>query len=414
MSSPPRLSICVPSRNRQASFRQTIRDLVANPRNDVEFIFADNSSDPDIMNTFMAGLADPRIRYLPSINRALPMQDNWERTMAAASGEWITFIGDDDYVDPDVIDTIGEIAARRPEVDAVGWNRMTFKWPDYRPFPGNTCMSLGTDVVLTDRGQQLRTLFLWQGATSMPKAVFTPYHGAVRRTVMERIHQTFSNRYFEHPTVDFDCSGKVLLTARELAYIDRPFSVLGATATSNSAAVGRFNWVEKIHEAMEEEESPNFDVPGFPFNSRLGIAASILAAQEWFKAKYGFRFDGWEENFVHSLGVDCSQAEDRATFDTHAAECRKALAAWQGGQYLDAFKPRFTPRDRAGIYTGLRGRYLFIDETIGACRTPAELYAIASAIIEPASNLTYDFHRVDRLSPAYPNTITNGPSRRHA
>ncbi|MDB5554767.1 MAG: hypothetical protein JWL86_4751 [Rhizobium sp.] len=414
MSSPPRLSICVPSRDRQTSFRQTIRDLVTNPRADVEFVFADNSSDPDIMDAFMKGFADPRIRYLPSTNRALPMQDNWERTMAAASGEWITFIGDDDYVDPDVIDTIGEIAARRPDVDAVGWNRMSFKWPDYRPFPGNTSMSLGTDILLMDRDQQLRALFLWEGATAKPKAVFTAYHGAVRRTAMDRIRQTFSNRFFEHPTVDFDCSAKLLLLARELVYVDRPFSVLGATASSNSAAIGRFSRVEKIHEAIEEEEGPNFDVPDFPFTSRLGVAGSILAAQEWFKRKYSFRFHGWEENFVHSLALDCSHAEDRAAFDTHAAACEKALATWQGGKYLDMFKPRFMPRDKAGVYTGLRGRYLFIDEAIGACRTPAELYAIANAIIEPASNLKYNFDRADSLPPAYSSTITSGLSRRHA
>jgi len=397
MSSPPRLSICVPSRNRQTSFRQTIRDLVANPRDDVEFVFADNSSDPDAMNTFMAGFTDPRIRYLPSTNRALPMQDNWERTMAAASGEWITFIGDDDYVDPNLIDTLGEIAARRPEVDAVGWNRMSFKWPHDRRFPGNTCLSLGTDVMLMDRDQQLRMLFLWQGATAMPKSAFSAYHGAVRRLAMERVRETFSNRFFEHPTVDVDCSGKLLLTARELVYADRPFSVLGVTANSNSAAVGRFSLVETIHKAMEKESGPNFDVPGFPFNSRLGVAASIIAAQEWFKTKYGFRFQGWEENFVHSLGIDCSHAEDRVTFDIHTAECRKALAVWRGGQFVDAFQPRFRPRVRAGVYSGLRGRYLFIDETIAACQTPAELYGIAQSILAPPSTLVYHLdHRARR------------------
>jgi hypothetical protein len=393
----PRLSICVPSRNRQVSFRQTIRDLLANPREDVEFVLADNSDDSTVMDEFIAALADPRIRYLKSGDQPLPMQDNWDRTMAAASGDWIIFIGDDDYVDPDTMDTIAEIVARRPAVDAVGWNRMNFKWPEYRPFRGNTCLSLGNSVTLADRDRQLRTMFLWEGAAPIPKVAFGAYHAAVRRETMEKIRETFCGRYFEHPTVDFDCSFKLLLTARELVYVDRPFSVLGATSASNSAAVGRFDRVAEIHEEMVGRDASPFEDPAFPFTSRLGVASSILAAQHWFETRYGFRFDGWEENFVKALAIDCGHAEDRAGFTRHAAQCREALAAWRGGQFLDAFKPRFLPRHRAAVYTGLRGQNLFIDETIGGCRTPAEFYCIAQSVLEPPSELKFHFDR-ERIS----------------
>ena len=54
----PALSVCVPSRNRQHTFQQTIRDLLASPRRDVEFVFADNSDDPTIADDFMAGIDD--------------------------------------------------------------------------------------------------------------------------------------------------------------------------------------------------------------------------------------------------------------------------------------------------------------------------------------------------------------------
>ena len=78
----PKLSICVPSRNRQDCFRQTISDLTANPRTDVEFVFADNSDDPTIMDEFMRAINDPRIVYLPSGPLPLSMADNWERTVS--------------------------------------------------------------------------------------------------------------------------------------------------------------------------------------------------------------------------------------------------------------------------------------------------------------------------------------------
>jgi len=387
----PALSICVPSRNRQQTFLQTIRDLTANPRPDIEFIFADNSDDPSIADGPMAAMRDCRIRYLPSLDHALPMQDNWERVMEAATGEWIIFIGDDDYVDPDVIDTIAEISRRRPEVDAVGWARMSFKWPDYRPFSGNAAVALGNGVHLLDRQEQLRILFTWKNASPVPKTAFSVYHGAVRRTAMEHIRDRFAGRFFEHPTVDFDCSAKLLLTARELVYVDRSFSVAGSTASSNSSAVGRFARVKEINATLTRDEGPRFEVPGFPFSSRLGVAGSILATLYWFTQRYGLPMEGWEENFLRALEIDCGKAEDRTSFDLHVAACRDALGRWRDGALLDAFKPRFVPLGRSAAYTGLIGTNLFVDETIGDCRTPAEFYGFVSAILPPAETLHFSF-----------------------
>ena len=396
----PLLSICVPSRNRQASFRQTIRDLIANRREDVEFVLVDNSDDAAIMDEFAADLDDPRIRYLSSATSPLPMQDNWERAIKAAAGEWVVFIGDDDYVDPDVVDTIGEIVARRPDVDAIGWNRMSFKWPEYRPFHGGTSMSLANSVAPVKRERELRALFLWEGAAPVPKTAFSVYHGAVRRDVMTSIRDRFSGRYFEHPTVDFDCSSKLLLLANELVYIDRPFSVFGATSASNSSAVGRFARVAELHAELEAEGQPAVEDPEFPFTSRLGVAASILAAQHWFKSKYDLRFDGWEENFVKALAIDCGLARDRRNFDDHSARCREELARWRDGAWLDAFQPRFVSHRDSAIFTGLCGKYLYIDERIAGCETPAQLYAVAKAILPPASELEFRLERASGPSTA--------------
>jgi hypothetical protein len=396
----PALSICMPSRNRQNTFLQTIRDLLASPRPDVEFVLADNSDDPSLADGFMAGLDDPRVRYLPSADRTLPMQDNWERTMRAATGDWITFIGDDDYVDPDVVDTITAIASRRPDVDAIGWSRPSFKWPDYRPFPGNACIALGNTAYLANRQEQLQALFLWKGAAPIPKTSFSVYHGAVRRSAMDRIRAGFSDRYFEHPTVDFDCTCKLLLTGRELVYVDRPFSILGATAASNSSAMGRFTRVNEINAELKSEDGPRFDIPDFPFTSRLGVAASILATLNWFTIRYGLPMEGWEENFFQALEVDCGKAEDRESFEAHVAACREAIAGWRDGIWLDRFKPRFMPRGLIAAYTGLMGSNLFVDESIGGCATPAEFYALIQTLLPPVETVRYAFGAKTEQAPA--------------
>lgn len=390
----PVLSICVPSRNRQATFLQTIRDLLASGRQDVEFVLADNSDDGTIAETFMATVIDPRVTFLPSLGRPLPMQDNWERTMRASSGEWVVFIGDDDYVDPGIADILAEIDRCRPGVEAVGWSRLSFKWPDYRPFTGNACVALGNTATLTPREAQMRALFQWQGAKPVPKVAFSAYHGAVRRRAMDRIRDRFSGRYFEHPTVDFDCSAKLLLTAGEFVYVDRSLSVLGATAKSNSSAVGRYDRVGEINDALLPGEGTCFEVPGFAFTNRLGVAASILSMLNWFTTRYGLPLEGWQENFVKALAIDCGKAEDRASFDRHVAACLSAVEAFEGGRWRDTFAPRFTPRRRSASFTGLRDTNLFVDERIGDAATPAEFYRVVQSIMPPVEGLDYRFGAV--------------------
>ncbi|MDB5524242.1 MAG: hypothetical protein JWM58_2005 [Rhizobium sp.] len=391
-----KLSICVPSRNRQETFQQTVRDLIANSRPDIEFVFADNSDDPAVMNDFMAGMSDPRIRYLPAPPETLPMQDNWERSMAAATGDWIIFIGDDDYVDPDAMDVIRETVSRRQETEAIGWSRLSFKWPDYRPYAGNFNLSLKNEVKHADRVSLFRRMFQWEEASNVPASPFTVYHGAVSRKAMENIRKLYGGRYFEHPTVDFDCGSKLLFAARHFVFVSRPLSVLGATAKSNSAAIGRFAKALEIYENFVREKGNAFEsgdaMQDFPFKSNLGTASSILSAQHWFKSKYGIRVDGWEANFVKALAKDCSRAIDRNDFDLHVELCRRAITRFEDGKYLDAFVPRFTGAS-AGIFTGLMNNSLHIDERIGDCQTPAELYALVQAMIEPMSALKFNLEQ---------------------
>lgn len=394
MTDRPRLSICVPSRNRQDTFRQTIGDLIANPRPDVEFVLADNSDDPSVMNAFMAGIADPRIRYLPAPPETLPMQDNWERTMEATSGDWIIFIGDDDYVDPDISDVIQAIVRRQPAAEVIGWNRPSFKWPSYRPFPGNLNFSLLNDARRVDSAVMIRRMFRWEGASYVPASPFTVYHGAVSRAAMETLKHRYSARYFEHPTVDFDCGCKLLFSAKNFVFVNRPLSILGATEKSNSAAVGRYARAMEIYDTFIREKGNRFESGGamddFPFKSFLGVAGSIMSAQHWFKDRYGIRIDGWEENFVRAMATDCSRAIDRTEFEMQVELCRRAVASFAGGRYLPAFSPRFAGANM-GMFTGLNGTVLYVDERIGNCRTPAELYRTLQSLTAPVSELRYEF-----------------------
>jgi len=121
----PFLSICVPSRNRQRYFKDLITALTQSARQDIEFVFSDNSDNPEIMNSFMRRFADDRrVVFIPSTGTTLPMMDNWERTIRATTGKWISFIGDDDYLDPDLVIALQKVLEIYPDLDAFDWGQL--------------------------------------------------------------------------------------------------------------------------------------------------------------------------------------------------------------------------------------------------------------------------------------------------
>jgi glycosyltransferase involved in cell wall biosynthesis len=391
----PKLSICVPSRNRQDCFRQTISDLTANPRTDVEFVFADNSDDPTIMDEFMRAINDPRVVYLPSQPSPLSMADNWERTVSAASGAWVCVIGDDDYVDPDLVDYILEIEARDAAVDAIGWNRAPFQWRSARTDTKSVPFSLANRIQRHPLGQITGRLFGWHGASYMPQCPYGIYHGAVARHSLERVKSRFSGRYFEHPTVDYDFSHKMLATVENLVYINRPMSVPGVAKSSNSGAIGDAGRMRQAVDAHRQEYGTEFEQAvlgaGFPFTAETGVAGNIMAAQFWFKQKYGYEHAGWEANFARAVSTECQLWLEPEEYARHVARIRTVFEAWEGGKYLPFFEPKFVGTATRDPYWGLLGNQLHINQEIAGAETPAEFYHVLQDILPERRQIEFTF-----------------------
>ncbi len=391
----PKLTICVPSRNRQRYFQETIRSLVTNMRTDVEFVFADNSDDPSVMNGFMAGLAeDPRVKFLPSEEQVFSMVDNWERCLEASTGEFICVIGDDDYVDLEVVDLIDDIQRNEPRADVIAWARLSYNWPSYRPRKCVVGVPMGTTYFKVDKKILLRDFFNWSHDAASPNNLFAIYHGAVSRKAMERIRSKFNGRYFEHPVVDFENSCKLLVTADTFIHVERPFSVLGACAESNSGRVATVATLRVAHAQFMSDIGRSIDedayMKDFPFPMFLGNTAAIGLCQQWFKYTYGLKAPvGWEKNFARSCARNCNIARDRENFDLMVEGYRAAIEIWHGGRYLEYFDPVYKEPGAGKVYNGLLNNMLYIDEDIGGVQTPAELFHLVKQLVAPRQDMQF-------------------------
>jgi len=385
----PLLSICVPSRNRQVYFQETIRALLVNSRADVEFVFTDNSDDPQIMDQFIASLPiDPRVKYLRSGAQTYSMVENWERTVAASKGDWVTVIGDDDYIDPDLAEVLSRVVELQPDLEAFEWQRLSYTWPDpERAKATNATVPLGNGIYEVPKSVVTRRAFQWEDAEVSPRGGFSIYHAAISRKLLLRIKDTCDGRFFEHPTVDFDNAFKVAWLGTRFALCERPFSILGACPKSMSAALHDLARLRQRHAEFMADLGRDLDadpdLKEFPFSSLLGVTAAVMQVQIAMKKKHQLHFSGWESNFVKCCVRNCEELLDEEMFERVVDGYRAGFQIWVGGRYLNQFNPVFNTAaaQASDVFSGWVNGKIHISMPLLNAQTPAEFYALVSAMV---------------------------------
>lgn len=398
----PFLSICVPSRNRQRYFMETIGFLLESARDDVEFIFADNSDDGSVMDGYMAGIRDCRVTYLPSPSATLSMKDNWERCLEAATGQWVSVIGDDDLIDPDLVDALEIAIALKPDIEAFGWSNLKYDWVTEDAPLRNVQVPL--DATFHDMPQPLlfRRAFRWDDAGVTLTSGFSVYHSAISRGLLEKVRTRFGGCYFEHPTLDYDNALKNVALGRSFVYCRRPFSVFGTCPESNTSAAWDPKRFGETIGRTKSEFGRDYELDpwmaGFPFHTMLGMPASVAQAQQYLRFVHGLGLPDWEANFARASAAYCGRFSDREDFEAVTARYREAFAAYRDGAFLKDFQPVFTPRREGKVFTGLIGTDLYVEDRIAGAYSPAGFYRAIRGLLARPSELAAELRTASKDS----------------
>lgn len=377
------LSICIPTRNRQAYAMSAVREMLASERQDFEVVLADNSDDAAPLAEFAAACADPRLKLLPPQDQVLSMRANWERIVPETSGEWVSYIGDDDYLDPELCEVIRVSKLIVPNVDALTWGRLYFIWPEARNAPEVTKMPNGSHLIGIKKEDMIRKLFFWEDAADRPKCPFGVYHGAVKRTLLDDIRNTFSGQYFGHPIVDYDNICRTLMVADKFLYFERPMSVFGACKASNTIGLRDEKAAQNLFEIFRKEMDGPMEAANFPFPVELGITAQIGHVIEAFKQEQGIEISAWEDNFIKACARNCESHHDRKLFEARKEAYRKAIIEWRGKGALSAFDPKYKYRPDIPPFVGFHDNELSLDMGIGGAESAAEYYNILDTMMFP-------------------------------
>ena len=250
----PLVSVVIPTRNRYSTLIPVVRAILSTISDpDLELVIQDNTQDNEPILELLEVLKDTRVSYEHTAE-PVSIVENTEMALRRATGEYITFIGDDDLVSPFIVDVARRLI--HTEIEAVTyppayywWPTITFAKPSrfHQPgafwFPINVQGFGRTFDPVTEIARVLES-----GAVSifnLPRL----YHGLVRRAVLETMRRS-TGAYVNGASPDMALAVSLSLTVRHHAYIDFPLTIYGASKHSGGG------WtVEGKHFGRLEEQA---------------------------------------------------------------------------------------------------------------------------------------------------------------
>jgi glycosyltransferase involved in cell wall biosynthesis len=259
----PLLSIVIPTRNRIPYAISAIQSIleVSDPR--LELVVQDNSESRDLEVWIQTNIHDSRLRY-NYYGRPLSFVDNFNAAVELATGEYICIIGDDDGVNPEILEAASW--AKHENVDALVVKQLPhYLWKGtgitstlFTKVPGGFLSVSGFrgSIIDADMEKEMRKLVrnggLYYLKFNLPKL----YHGIVHRRCLKVVKEKVG-AYFGGLSPDIFASLAIACVAKNVAVIDYPLTIPGACKSSGSIVEGAI----KKH-SKKLEDAPHFRYRG--------------------------------------------------------------------------------------------------------------------------------------------------------
>jgi glycosyltransferase involved in cell wall biosynthesis len=248
----PLLSVVIPTKNRYETLFPIVKAILGNIIDDrIELIIQDNSDDPVQAKIFFAEYCDLRIKY-DHIDGNLSIVDNTEIGLSRANGEYITFIGDDDLISPNIIDYVenffkdGVLAVIYPPA-YYWWNDVKFFKPNYYNQPGAFWYpkSVNDEIKRIDSKKEYIKVLEQGGAGifDLPRI----YHGIVHKSILTRIKE-IDGRYVYGASPDMALAFSTALVIQSYIKINTPLTIYGASKNSGGGYTASKTHFGKISE----------------------------------------------------------------------------------------------------------------------------------------------------------------------
>lgn len=246
------LSIVIPTRNRSEYAVSCAASLAPLDSSLCEIIFHDNSDSPALGSLLKERELIPRVKYIYHPD-ALDMVENCHRAVSQATGDYVTLIGDDDTVTPDLL-RVADWASRNDVGEVVTTNPVHYYWPDLQKTQVND--GLG-QLVIKPFDKSVRKAdvraglekFLKSGALSLVDVTDLPklYYGLVRRTHLNQVLSR-TGTFFPGISPDLAIAASLACLVNSVWVVNYPLFLPGSSGKSLAGASARKQHVGRLED----------------------------------------------------------------------------------------------------------------------------------------------------------------------
>lgn len=314
------VSIIIPTFNRARLLDSAIRSVLGQSFRDFEVIISDGGS-TDNTSDLVRSFGDDRIKYVAS-ERVLTAAENYQQGLDAATGEFVTFLSDDDVYCPDLLE-IGLRVLTRTGADIVAYRYARYYEREVYDFnrwiTKNSLLVERNGSLITEfeKEQALTQSLVAAGLSSVasdPRFI-VPYlsNALYKRTVLEHIRK-IRQSVFDFVPPDMYLATAVFFHADKYVCIDEPLLVWrnwdgNYSATASPSAID----FKSQYRQKFQHRTFCYSPLKFPLPATLGAECALYAIKDFdgsfARVDWGKYFFTIYENllFLQSSGIDVSE-----------------------------------------------------------------------------------------------------------
>lgn len=244
MNNKPFFSIVLPTLNRAKYLPFAIQSALNQTFEDFELIVSDNCS-TDETEKVVKQFSDERIKYVKTPKK-VPMDESFEFALSHATGEYITFLGDDDAHSQIYLESLSKII-KEHKADVVACKMAEYYYHKVDEhgeiIKPNTLVtnSFTNELIIYDAKEAVKQLFvnlgLCKGDISekiqIPQLINTAYHNSV----FAKIKSKFGKVFPDILSGDYYLAVIVFSFIEKYFYLDAPLSFHGISPQSTTSSI---------------------------------------------------------------------------------------------------------------------------------------------------------------------------------
>jgi glycosyltransferase involved in cell wall biosynthesis len=245
-----KFSFLIPSKDRLELLHHAVESLLRQSYRDFEIVIADNASGQDY-TSYIRRLNDPRIVYRRYAGPA-PVTDNWNRALAAATGDYVLMLGDDDALAPGAAARIAATIADTAAPDIVYLAAYHYCYPGAIPSAPSGYLAAVVNSSFFDGHADAPFAVPPETARAVAEAAFAfryhfgfnSQHFVFRAGFLADVAAWCGGTVFQSPYPDTFAAVVSFLCARSIVAIPDPAILIGISPKS----FGHFYFTGRIEE----------------------------------------------------------------------------------------------------------------------------------------------------------------------